>query len=75
MHLLVMDRGKPTIPEGWKLVPNAFVEWRTADGKVFRDQVYRMEASKGMLTIPPHDGHDGGGWHGIPHAVVIPKDG
>lgn len=70
LYLLVMDRGETEVP-GWTLQPDLSVEWKTDDGKTFRDRVYRRSEETGTITIPPHSGKDAGGWHGIPHALIV----
>ncbi len=69
-YLLVMNRGDFQ-PKDWELVENAVVVWETPEGKKFEDRVFSRQVKAGELIIPPHTGHDGNGWHGIPNAVVI----
>mgnify|MGYP003638744677 CR=1 FL=1 len=70
VFLLVMDRGTPALPKDWELVPGVEAQWKGPDGKTYRDQLYRRLAPAGKLTIPPHNGTDARGWHGIPHALI-----
>jgi len=67
-YLLVHNRGKVTVPEGWTKVPGT-VEW-DASGILFSDTIYLKEIPAGKVDVPAHDGKDGGNF-GIPDAIVI----
>ncbi|MBS1370335.1 MAG: hypothetical protein HPZ91_10310 [Lentisphaeria bacterium] len=66
VYLLVQDRGKPAIPEGWTKVP-ATVCW----GDNYTDTVYLKEFdAPGKVEVPAHDGKQQNNF-GIPSALVI----
>lgn len=68
VYLLVHNRGKVTVPEGWTKVPGT-VEW-DANGQPMTDTVYVKEFTAGKIDVPAHDGKDGSNF-GIPNAIVI----
>ena len=66
VYLLVQNRGKNTVPEGWSKTP-AVVRW----GNGFADTVYVKEFdAPGTIEVPAHDGKEGNSY-GIPNALVI----
>ncbi len=66
VYLLVQDRGKTTVPEGWTKVP-ATVCWANN----YTDSVYVKELdAPGKVEVPAHDGKQGNNF-GVPNALVI----
>ncbi len=70
-YLLVQDRGKATLPEGWTKVDGK-VKW-TAVKSNFSDSIYEKKFEAGEIEVPGHDGKQGSSF-GIPNAVVLKAD-
>ena len=68
VYLLVQDRGKPDIPEGWKAEEGKAV-WRLGNVR-HSDLIYSREFPAGTVEIPAHNGKQGTSY-GVPHAAVI----
>ncbi len=69
VYLLVHNRGKVTIPEGWEKVAGT-----TAWGDSFSDTIYTKECAAGAVEVPVHDGKQGDNF-GVPNALVVTADG
>lgn len=66
IYLLVQDRGKTAVPEGWVKVPGV-VGWANN----YTDSVYVKEFDEpGKVEVPAHEGKQGGNF-GVPNALVI----
>lgn len=68
VYLLVQNRGKATLPEGWTKEEGK-VTWKSGQTP-FTDTVYSRECPAGKLDVPAHDGKEGNTF-GIPDAIVI----
>jgi len=68
VYLLVHNRGKATLPEGWTKEEGK-VTWKSGPTP-FTDTVYSKECPAGKLDVPAHDGKEGNAF-GIPDAIVI----
>jgi len=68
VYLLVHNRGKVTLPEGWTKEEGK-VTWKSG-ATPFTDTVYSRECPAGKLDVPAHDGKEGNTF-GIPNAIVI----
>lgn len=66
VYLLVQNRGKTSIPEGWTRT-GLVVRW----GDDFADTVYMKELdAPGTIEVPAHNGKSGNSF-GIPNALVV----
>lgn len=68
VYLLVHNRGKATLPEGWTKEEGK-VSWKSGEN-TFTDTLYSQEFPAGKLDVPAHDGKEGNAF-GIPNAIVI----
>ncbi|MHC4917684.1 MAG: hypothetical protein ACYTGB_19590, partial [Planctomycetota bacterium] len=65
VFIAVHDRGKCSLPEGWKKT-----DMKVAWGGQYTDTVYSRTFKAGAVKIPGHDGKEGPNY-GLPHMAFV----
>jgi len=72
VYLAVHERGKPTVPEGWK---DTGMKLTWTHGGPYTDTIYRREFRRGTVEIPGHDGHNELTHYGVPNMAFAQAAG